>query len=197
MLLLHLVHCFFDALVDTQPHTDFDFRVVISRFLSRDLPSRCSNTSKGTSLWRSGSGSARKGSASHASHPGGRDATFAPPPDWRAYRGHEYFPQPGDKFMQVGGGGGSPCSKCRLWCASMAVITSVQVGDDGGGFGVKGGGWSFVGPPVPNSGRTGGMSGGDEPNGDECDGWDAGSQNIDLLSGMMQLVVAAVKGYPS
>ena len=22
------------------------------------------------------------------------------------------------------------------------------------------------------------MSGGDEPNGDECDGWDAGSQNI-------------------
>ena len=37
--------------------------------------------------------------------------------------GHEYFPQPGDRFMQVG--------------------------DDGGGFGVKGGGWTFDGPPVP------------------------------------------------
>jgi hypothetical protein len=105
------------------------------------------------------------------SQKGGREATLVPPPDWESYVGKEHFPQPGDKFMQVG--------------------------DDGGGFGVKGGGWEFNGPAVPKSGATGGMSGGDEPNGDECDGWDAGSQNIDLLSGMMQLVVAAVKGYPA
>ena len=37
---------------------------------------------------------------------------------------------------------------------------------------------------------------GDEPNGDECAGWSEGrSDAIDLLSGMMQLVVAAVKDY--
>ena len=45
------------------------------------------------------------------------------------------------------------------------------------------------------NGATGGLSGSDEPNGDECAGWPEGSQEVDLLSGMMQLVVAAVKGY--
>ena len=45
------------------------------------------------------------------------------------------------------------------------------------------------------NGATGGLSGSDEPNGDECAGWPKGSQEVDLLSGMMQLVVAAVKGY--
>lgn len=92
-------------------------------------------------------------------------------PDWQSYKGHEYFPQPGDVFMQVG--------------------------DGGGGFHVKGGGWTFAGPAVPKNGATGGVTGsGDEPNGDECAGWSEGSSDaVDLLSGMMQLVVAAVKGY--
>ena len=95
----------------------------------------------------------------------------SPQADWQSYKGHEYFPQPGDVFMQVG--------------------------DDGGGFHVKGGGWTFAGPAVPKNGATGGVAGsGDEPNGDECAGWSEGrSDAIDLLSGMMQLVVAAVKDY--
>ena len=33
---------------------------------------------------------------------GGRVAELVPPTDWKAYNGHQYFPQPGDKFMQVG-----------------------------------------------------------------------------------------------
>ena len=36
-----------------------------------------------------------------------------------------------------------------------------------------------------------------EPNSDECGGWGEGSKEVDMLSGMMQLVVAAAKDYPS
>lgn len=60
---------------------------------------------------------------------------------------------------------------------------------------MKGGGWTFSGPAVPKHGATGGLSGTNEPNGDECGGWPEGSEKLDLLSGMMQLVVAAIEGY--
>jgi hypothetical protein len=51
--------------------------------------------------------------------------------------------------------------------------------------------------PPSHHGSTGGAKGPDEPNGDECGGWPKGSDDkIDLLSGMMQLVVAAIKAPP-
>jgi hypothetical protein len=49
---------------------------------------------------------------------GGIQSQFVPPADVVTYRGRQYFPGATDTFMQVG--------------------------DDGGGFGVKGGGWKFV-----------------------------------------------------
>ena len=99
----------------------------------------------------------------------GIQSQFVPPADVEDYQGRQWFPGTNDTFMQVG--------------------------DDGGGFGVKGGGWEFRHLETPSHhGNTGGMKGADEPNGDDCGGWPAGSDDkIDLLSGMMQLVVAAIK----
>jgi len=98
---------------------------------------------------------------------GAMQSQFVPPSDVETYKGRQYFPGNNDTFMQVG--------------------------DDGGGFGVKGGGWKFrhLEPPS-HHGETGGYKGEMEPNSDECGAWAAGSEQIDFLSGMMQLVVSAV-----
>lgn len=103
---------------------------------------------------------------------GGTLASFKPPPDVDTYLGHEYFPTPTDMFLNYG-------------------HTGVQ--GDGGGFGIRGAGWNFTyHEPQPQI-KTKSPPSTTAVNGDECDGWKVQPREPDLLSGMMRLVVAAVK----
>ena len=87
---------------------------------------------------------------------GAMQSQFLPLSDVETYKGRQYFPGSNDTFMQVG--------------------------DDGGGFGVKGGsfGTSSLEPPSHlrhTMGRQESTYKGEmEPNSDECGAWAAGSE---------------------
>ena len=97
---------------------------------------------------------------------GGTRASFAPPPDIDTYQGREFFPSPDEEIVQYG---------------------STPIGH-----------WNFTFHEPQPTIKTRSPPGSTDLNHVACEGWPPLSSNssrraLDLLSGMMQAVVAAIK----